>query len=83
MAYHGSWNRSEPTGYKVVRFKLDAHGNYEGMDSTGSPQGEDFISGWLDGDRALGRPVDILVQPGGVMYISDDKAGVIYKVMVH
>ncbi|HEY4509795.1 MAG TPA: PQQ-dependent sugar dehydrogenase [Candidatus Paceibacterota bacterium] len=83
VAYHGSWNRSEPTGYKVVRFKLDAHGNYEGMDSTGSPQGEDFISGWLDGDRALGRPVDILVQPGGVMYISDDKAGVIYKVMVH
>ena len=91
VAYHGSWNRTEPTGYKIVRFKLDAQGN----PSTGSLQGpegpsgprtagqayqEDFISGWLEGGRALGRPVDILVQPGGVMYISDDKAGLIYKV---
>lgn len=84
VAYHGSWNRTEPTGYKIVRFKLDAHGNYEGVDSTGSPLGEDFISGWLASDnRALGRPVHILVQPGGVMYISDDKAGVIYKVVYY
>ncbi len=74
VAFHGSWNRSEPTGYKVVRIKLDEQGQYEGM--------EDFISGWLQSDgTALGRPVDILVQPGGVMYISDDKAGVIYRVM--
>ncbi|MCH7758993.1 PQQ-dependent sugar dehydrogenase [Patescibacteria group bacterium] len=73
VAYHGSWNRSEPTGYKVVRFKLDEQGRYLGV--------EDFISGWLtEQGRALGRPVDILIQPGGVMYISDDKAGVIYKV---
>ncbi|MBI2551718.1 YbhB/YbcL family Raf kinase inhibitor-like protein [Candidatus Uhrbacteria bacterium] len=73
VAYHGSWNRTKPTGYKVVRIKLDAQGNYEGM--------EDFISGWLQDDgTALGRPVDILVQSGGVMYISDDKAGVIYRV---
>lgn len=71
VAYHGSWNRSVPTGYKIVRFKLDAHGKYEGV--------EDFVSGWLTADGALGRPVDILVQPGGTVYISDDKAGVIYK----
>lgn len=82
VAYHGSWNRSEPTGYKIMRFKLDAQGNYVGE--------ENFISGWLvkDGlpsealakEGALGRPVDILIQPGGIMYISDDKAGVIYRV---
>ncbi len=73
VAYHGSWNRSAPTGYKVVRLKLDARGNFEGL--------EDFITGWLTPEgKVLGRPVDILVQPGGVMYISDDKAGVIYKV---
>ncbi len=83
VAYHGSWNREEPTGYKIVRFKLDEHGNYEGVDSTSSPQAEDFISGWLQGDRVLGRSVDILVQPGGVMYISDDHAGVIYRVVYH
>lgn len=72
VAYHGSWNRSTPTGYKIVRYKLDEQGNYLGE--------EDFITGWLTGSGALGRPVDILIQPGGVIYISDDKAGVIYKV---
>ncbi|HLD61692.1 MAG TPA: PQQ-dependent sugar dehydrogenase [Patescibacteria group bacterium] len=74
LAYHGSWNRSAPTGYKVVRLKLDAQGNFSGF--------EDFITGWLTaGGEALGRPVDILIQPGGKMYISDDKAGVIYKII--
>ncbi|MCR4323298.1 MAG: PQQ-dependent sugar dehydrogenase [Candidatus Azambacteria bacterium] len=72
VAYHGSWNRSEPTGYKLVRYMLDAQGNYLGE--------EDFVSGWLVGDRALGRPVDILIQPGGVIFVSDDKAGVIYRI---
>lgn len=72
VAYHGSWNRSQPTGYKVVRHKLDAKGNYEGV--------EELITGWLVSEGALGRPVDILIEPGGKMYISDDKAGVIYKV---
>ena len=72
VAYHGSWNRKEPTGYKIVRFLHDEEGNYLVQ--------EDFISGWLQGGRALGRPVDILIQLDGVMYISDDKSGVIYKV---
>jgi glucose/arabinose dehydrogenase len=82
VAFHGSWNRSEPTGYKLTRIKLNAQGNYEGTDSTGSPQVEDFVSGWLssDGETSLGRPVDIIIQPGGTMFISDDKAGVIYKI---
>lgn len=73
VAYHGSWNRTAPTGYKVVRMKLDAEGNYSGT--------EDFITGWLRPDGSvLGRPVDILLQPGGLMYLSDDKAGVIYRI---
>lgn len=80
VAYHGSWNKTEPTGYKIVRFGLDENGNYEGVDSTGSPQVADFITGWLTPDGALGRPVDMLIQPDGTMYVSDDKAGVIYKV---
>ncbi len=81
LAFHGSWNRTEPTGYKIVRIKLGDKGEYLGMDSTGSPQVEDFIFGWLskDGKSSLGRPVDVLALPGGIMYISDDKAGVIYK----
>jgi len=73
VAYHGSWNRSEPTGYKIVRLQLDEHGQYQGS--------EDFITGWLQESRALGRPVDMLIQPGGVLYVSDDKAGIIYKIV--
>jgi len=73
VAYHGSWNRSAPIGYKVVRYKLDQQGKYLGV--------EDFITGWLASDgQALGRPAGILVLPGGFVYISDDKAGVIYRV---
>ncbi len=72
VAYHGSWNRSEPTGYKIVRYKLDKEGNYL--------QAEDFITGWLKDGKALGRPVDIIIQPGGTIFVSDDFAGVIYKI---
>jgi glucose/arabinose dehydrogenase len=73
VAYHGSWNRTVPTGYKIVRYILDSQGNYLGE--------EDFITGWLQGNEAIGRPVDILIKPGGIIYISDDKAGVIYRVI--
>ena len=45
VAFHGSWNRTEPTGYKVVRYKLDAAGNFIDV--------EDFITGWL---TPAGRP---------------------------
>jgi glucose/arabinose dehydrogenase len=72
-AYHGSWNRTIPTGYKVVRFKLDNQGNYLGV--------EDFITGWLTPEGALGRPVDILIKDNGEIFISDDKAGVVYRVV--
>jgi glucose/arabinose dehydrogenase len=73
VAYHGSWNRSVPTGYKIVRMKLDANGKYLGQ--------EDFVTGFLTNDgKKIGRPVDVLALPGGVLYISDDSAGAIYRV---
>lgn len=72
VAYHGSWNRSTPTGYKIVRIKMNAKGEYLGT--------EDFITGFLTKDgKKLGRPVDVKVSPSGLMYISDDLAGVIYQ----
>lgn len=72
VAYHGSWNRSVPTGYKVVRYRLDPGGNVLGM--------EDFMTGWLLNAReTIGRPAGILIRPHGVLYVSDDKAGVIYE----
>jgi glucose/arabinose dehydrogenase len=73
VAYHGSWNRKVPTGYKIVIYVLDREGKYLGE--------EDFITGWLQGNEAIGRPVDILIKENGVIYISDDKAGIIYRVI--
>ncbi|MCX7098194.1 MAG: PQQ-dependent sugar dehydrogenase [Methylococcales bacterium] len=72
VAQHGSWNRTEPQGYKVVLIKFN----------NGKPVAEeDFISGWLAKDgTVLGRPVDILTLANGSLLISDDKLGVIYKV---
>lgn len=72
VAYHGSWNRTQPTGYKIVRYKFDRDGNLLGQ--------EDFITGWFTNNKVLGRPVDIKIQPDGKIYISDDKLGVIYLV---
>lgn len=74
VAYHGSWNRSTPTGYKIVRFDLDPQGNPTGSVS-------DFMTGFSnDSGDVLGRPVDILAEPGGTLYVSDDHAGAIYRV---
>lgn len=72
VAEHGSWNRSEPQGYRVVLVKFDQ----------GKPISEQvFIDGWLRKDgQVLGRPVDILEMPDGSLLISDDKRGVIYKI---
>lgn len=73
VAYHGSWNRSEPTGYKVMRFILDEEGNEISR--------EDFLSGWLlENGESLGRVVDVHFEKDE-LYISDDKAGVIYRVI--
>ena len=69
VAYHGSWNRSTPAGYKVVRMKV------AGNTITCA---EDFITGF---GQALARPVDLIFDSQGNLYISDDKAGVVYKLI--
>jgi glucose/arabinose dehydrogenase len=78
VAFHGSWNRSIPTGYKVIRVKLD---------NKGQPVGgaQDFITGWLaPGEtkkgRWMGRPVGIAFDGDGTMYVSDDAQGAIYRI---
>lgn len=72
VAEHGSWNSTEKVGYKIIRIPLDAHGN---------PEGEpvDFLTGFLQDDIVKGRPVDLMIEPGGTLYITDDGAGLIYK----
>jgi glucose/arabinose dehydrogenase len=74
IAYHGSWNRSVPTGYKVVRVHIDASGK--------PVKTEDFITGWLTKDGTkLGRPTGVRVLPGGTMYVADDVLGAVYRVV--
>lgn len=67
-AYHGSWNRDEKTGYKVVSIDLK------------SKQVTDFAEGWLKGNEVSGRPVDIVFDEEGIMYVSDDFSGRIYRI---
>ncbi len=73
VAYHGSWNRSVPTGYKVVYIPLDGQGHV-----AGPPQ--DFATGWLHNGSMSGRPVGLAVGPDGALYLSDDAAGLIYRI---
>jgi glucose/arabinose dehydrogenase len=74
VAFHGSWNRSVPTGYKVIFVPLEGNGMV-----SGPPQ--DFASGWLvSGPKALGRPVGLTVGADGALYVSDDTGGRIYRI---
>jgi hypothetical protein len=71
LAEHGSWNRSRKIGYRVMFVPIvnGKAGKYEV-----------FAEGWLQGDDAWGRPVDVLVTPDGALLVSDDHAGAIYRI---
>jgi glucose/arabinose dehydrogenase len=71
VALHGSWNRSERDGYKVV--SLHWQGNGEILE-------KDFAFGFENDKTVLARPVDVVEGRDGTIYISDDYAGAIYKV---
>jgi glucose/arabinose dehydrogenase len=71
IAEHGSWNRSTPIGYRVTVVELK--GNK-------AVSYRPFAQGWLQGNRAWGRPVDVLVMPDGALLVSDDEAGAIYRI---
>jgi glucose/arabinose dehydrogenase len=74
VAFHGSWNRTVPTGYKVVFIPLDGSGNVSGT-------AQDFATGWLvSSSSAVGRPVGVTVGGDGALYVSDDTGGRIYRI---
>jgi glucose/arabinose dehydrogenase len=77
VALHGSWNRTVPVGYKVVRVRT-----YENQPdpSHGDRMVEDFATGWFLGEDAFGRPVDLLTTPDGSLLLTDDKADTIYYI---
>ena len=73
VAQHGSWNRSEKSGYRVMMIDHD---------NTTSTKVSVFAEGWLNHESqvAWGRPVDVISMADGAILISDDYADVIYRV---
>jgi glucose/arabinose dehydrogenase len=71
VALHGSWNRSERDGYKVVSLHWQPDGRIVERD---------FVVGFEEAEDVIGRPVDVAEGPDGAFYISDDYAGAIYRV---
>ncbi|HWS70939.1 MAG TPA: sorbosone dehydrogenase family protein, partial [Thermoanaerobaculia bacterium] len=75
VALHGSWNRAQRTGYKIIRVPM----------RNGRPAGgyDDFLAGWStdpSARRVWGRPVGLLVLPDGSMLVTDDGGGVVWRV---
>lgn len=72
IALHGSWNRSEKVGYKLIRAQFDDSGNVLSASN--------FITGWLKNGKVIGRPSAPLFKKDGSLLLSDDKANVIYHI---
>jgi glucose/arabinose dehydrogenase len=73
VAQHGSWNRSRKVGYRVMVMEHDG---------TKATSAKPFAYGWLNAatQRAWGRPVDVITMKDGSLLVSDDYAGVIYRI---
>jgi glucose/arabinose dehydrogenase len=69
---HGSWNRKDVVGYKVVFVPF----------SNGKPAGDpiDFVSGFLKDGKARGRPVGVTVDPRGALIVADDLSNTVWRV---
>jgi glucose/arabinose dehydrogenase len=71
VALHGSWNRTQLDGYKVVALQWA---------DDGSIKERDFLTGFLEPEGIIGRPAGVTEGPDGAIYVSDDYAGVIYRI---
>ena len=72
VAEHGSWNRSRKVGYRVSLLRLSG-GRVVSY--------EPFVEGWLSDEKAWGRPVDVQELPDGSLLVSDDHAGLVYRIV--
>ena len=72
IAEHGSWNRSRKSGYRVVVAHVDKNGKVTGA--------EPFLTGFLEGQKTLGRPADVQPMRDGSLLVSDDDNGAIYRI---
>lgn len=71
IAEHGSWNRTEPVGYRITLVRLDGNAPVSYRV---------FAEGWRGRGDAWGRPVDLLVMPDGALLVSDDRANALYRI---
>lgn len=71
VALHGSWNRSQPDGYKVVALQWQDDGRIVERD---------FLTGFRGPEGIIGRPAGVTEGADGTIYVADDYAGVIYRV---
>jgi glucose/arabinose dehydrogenase len=72
IARHGSWNKSKKIGGDIVVAKLNKDGTLKSLDT--------FLTGFIQDNNYVGRPVDLLVMKDGSLLISDDYAGAVYRV---
>jgi glucose/arabinose dehydrogenase len=72
IARHGSWNRSKKIGGDVVVAQLNRDGSIRAI--------EPFLTGFIQNNNYIGRPVDVLQMKDGSLLVSDDYSGAIYRV---
>ncbi|MGB3627694.1 MAG: sorbosone dehydrogenase family protein [Henriciella sp.] len=72
IGQHGSWNRNPRSGYKVIFVPFD------GAMPSGDPV--DVLAGFLDGDKARGRPVDVATADDGALLVTDDVGNVVWRI---
>jgi len=75
VGQHGSWNRAEFAGYKVLFIPFDENGNPQ--------EPEDFLTGFIaddDSSQVYGRPVGVATLPDGSLLVNDDDGNVIWRV---
>ena len=75
VGQHGSWNRANFAGYKVVFIPFDVEGKPQ--------QPEDFLTGFIaddDSSKVYGRPVGVATLPDGSLLVNDDDGNVIWRV---
>jgi glucose/arabinose dehydrogenase len=72
VARHGSWNRSKKVGGDVMVVKLNKDGTMKSM--------EPFITGFLEDNKYIGRPVDVMQMKDGSLLVSDDWNGAVYRI---
>ena len=72
IARHGSWNRSKKVGGDLVIAKLKKDGTMKSL--------EPFLTGFVEDNKYIGRPVDVLQMKDGSLLVSDDWNGAVYRI---